>query len=106
MATPGEKLAESLEMRTALALISDASDILRQLLDGGHSVIAGRLAGAFRNNGQEQIADEIVQAMKSSGYSIRELNPFTSKPPVVLYQNERSPYVNRITFHREILGNT
>lgn len=88
---------DPIEMRTALAVISDTSDILRQLLDGGHSVIAGRLAGAFRNNGQEQIADEILQTMKSSGYSIRELNPFTSKPPVVLYQNERSPYVNRIT---------
>lgn len=36
MATPAERLADSL-------------DISRMLLEGGHSTIAGRLAGAFRN---------------------------------------------------------
>ena len=54
------------DMRTALAMIKDASELLEILLDGGHSSIAGRLAGAFRNTGQAQIADEIVQTMQSS----------------------------------------
>ncbi|TGQ13566.1 hypothetical protein [Mesorhizobium sp. M00.F.Ca.ET.217.01.1.1] len=35
------------DARTALAMFSDASDILTRLLEGGHSTIAGRLAGAF-----------------------------------------------------------
>ena len=36
------------EAQVALAGIRDAADVLGRLLDGGHSVIAGRLAGAFR----------------------------------------------------------
>jgi hypothetical protein len=42
----------SAEARAALAMIRDASDVLAILLEGGHSVIAGRLAGAFRNIGR------------------------------------------------------
>ncbi len=34
-----------------MATISDASDVLSALLKGGHSTVAGRLAGAFRNAG-------------------------------------------------------
>jgi hypothetical protein len=40
------------DVRTALATIRDASGVLARLLDGGHSTIAGRLAGAFRNSGR------------------------------------------------------
>ena len=36
------------EARVVLSGIRDAADVLGRLLDGGHSVIAGRLAGAFR----------------------------------------------------------
>src|SRR5208282_874314 len=36
-----------IETQVVLAGIADASDILRRLLDGGHSVKAGHLAGAF-----------------------------------------------------------
>ena len=39
----------SIEMRTALAMIQDSSEILEILLEGGNTKIAGRLAGAFRN---------------------------------------------------------
>ena len=31
-------------------MIRDASKLLARLLEGGHSVIAGRMAGAFRNS--------------------------------------------------------
>ena len=39
------------DLRTALATIRDTSGLLARLLEGGHSVIAGRQAGAFRNSG-------------------------------------------------------
>ena len=85
-----------IELRTVLTLVKDATEILGQLLDGSHTVIAGRLAGAFRNNGQERIADDIIKAMKSAGFSIRETDPFDSKPAIELSSIERSPYANRI----------
>jgi len=84
------------ETRTALALINDSSQILRSLLDGGHTVIAGRLAGAFRNVGHTKIADEIIKTMRSADYVARETDPFEEESPVRLSFRERSPYVNRI----------
>jgi hypothetical protein len=41
------------DMRTALALVRDASDLLSPLLEGGHTAIAGRLAGALRRIGRD-----------------------------------------------------
>ena len=38
----------------------------------GHSVIAGRLAGAFRNMGRERITDDILKAMRAAGYNSYE----------------------------------
>jgi hypothetical protein len=77
---PGFYSNSAVEARTALAMISDASEILHKLLDGGHSTVAGRLAGAFRNIGKNTIADNIVGAMKAVGYSITENDPFEDKP--------------------------
>ena len=48
------------DARTALVLIDDAQDMLRRLLAGGHSTIAGRLAGAFRGMGRTRMADDTV----------------------------------------------
>src|SRR5512140_1800879 len=45
------------DVRAAMATIRDASGLLARLLEGGHSTIAGRLAGAFRNSGRGLIAD-------------------------------------------------
>jgi hypothetical protein len=84
------------DVRAALALIQDSSEILGLLLDGGHSKIAGRLAGAFRNVSREKIAGEIVKTMQKAGYDVRESDPFENKPPVALSIRDRSPYVNRI----------
>jgi fido (protein-threonine AMPylation protein) len=84
------------DMRAVLALISDSSEILAQLLDGSHSVIAGRLAGAFRNIGQNRIADEIVSTMKMADFDVREVDPFENKSTVKLSFREKSPYANRI----------
>ena len=60
------------ETRVVLASIRDASDVIRRLLDGGRSVVAGRLAGAFRHSSRSEIADEILATMKSAGYDVRE----------------------------------
>jgi len=86
----------STDMRAVLALIPDSSEILAQLIDGSHSVIAGRLAGAFRNIGQTRIADEIISTMKMADYDIREVDPFENKLSVKLSFREKSPYANRI----------
>jgi hypothetical protein len=84
------------DTRAALGMVRDASEILPLLLDGGHSTIAGRLAGAFRNIGRERIADAIVKTMKSAGYDVRETDPFESAAPTMLAAREVSPHVNRI----------
>lgn len=84
------------DARAALAIIRDASEVLDQLLEGGHSKIAGRLAGAFRNIGRDRIAEDIVKTMRAADYDVRENDPFKMKSPVILPSRERSPYVNRI----------
>lgn len=84
------------EMRAALAAVPDASDALSRLLDGGHSKVAGRLAGAFRNIGREQIADQILQTMRTAGYTVQETDPFADEAPVKFSPRESSPYVNRV----------
>ena len=84
------------DARTCLSMVKNASELLAKLLDGGKSVIAGRLAGAFRNIGKDEIADNIVITMKSAGYDVRESDPFIDKIPVLLSSREISPYVNRI----------
>ena len=89
--------AQPLVMRAALAAITDASEVLARLLEGGHSTIAGRLAGAFRNIGRVSIADTIVDAMRAAGYTISEADPFKGIPQVVLSLHETSPCVNRVT---------
>ena len=86
----------AIDARAALATINDPSRILAKLLDGGHSTIAGRLAGAFRNNGRDDLADEIVNTMSAAGYDVRESDPFEDRPAVALPTRETSPYVNRI----------
>jgi fido (protein-threonine AMPylation protein) len=64
------------DARAVLATQSEGSDLLERLLDGGHSVIAGRLAGAFRNVGRSRMADDILGAMRAAGYDVRETDPF------------------------------
>lgn len=84
------------DARTSLAMVKDGSILLGKLLDGGHSAIAGRLAGAFRNIGNDKTADTIIKTMKSSGYDVRETDPFEEKLPNILNARETSPYANRI----------
>jgi len=55
-----------LETQVVMASLADASDLLRLLLNGGHSAKAGYLAKAFRQTGRGELADEIVRAMKGA----------------------------------------
>ena len=84
------------DVRAALAMVRDVSGLLARLLEGGHSVIAGRLAGAFRNSGRDRLADEIVKTMAAASYDVRESDPFNDRPSLSLPARETSPYVNRI----------
>lgn len=85
-----------IQMRTALSMVADATDLLSVLLAGGHSVIAGRLAGAFRNIGRDLIADNIVKGMQAADLKVQEVDPFTGRVKVSFGRREVSPYVNRI----------
>ncbi|MGA8556484.1 MAG: Fic family protein, partial [Candidatus Acidiferrales bacterium] len=86
----------STDARTVLTMVRDASGVLARLLEGGHTVIAGRLAGAFRNIGRGRMADEIVKTMLAAGYDVRENDPFEDRRSLVFAAREVSPYVNRI----------
>jgi hypothetical protein len=84
------------DVRAALAMVRDVSGLLARLLEGGHSVIAGRLAGAFRNSGRDRMADEIAKTTAKAGCDVRESDPFNERPSLSLPTREASPYVNRI----------
>ncbi|MCY4265335.1 MAG: cell filamentation protein Fic, partial [Gammaproteobacteria bacterium] len=95
--SPGYFQQNHTDMRTALSMVRDASEVLDRLLERGHSTIAGRLAGAFRNIGCERIADDITNTMRTAGYDMRENDPFEKQIPMILAAREKSPYVNRIS---------
>jgi len=68
--------AKPVEAQVALASLREPSGLLRRLLDGGNSVVAGRLVGAFRRVSRADVAEEIRAAMTGAGYSVRESDPF------------------------------
>lgn len=84
------------EARTVLATVSDASLLLGKLLDGGHSIVAGRLAGAFRSIGNDAIADNIITGMRRANFNVREANPFEQNVVVADAGRIRSPHTHRI----------
>jgi len=94
--SPGLFTNNPTDIRTALMLIRDASDVLTILLDNGHSAIAGRLAGAFRNVGRDRVANEILKAMESAGYNVREADPFADRINPGGTGRPESPYVVRV----------
>ena len=71
------------EARTVLAGVRQVGAIVRRVLAGSHSTIAGRLAGAFRHVGRDAFADEIGRAMRNTEHdSYRETNPFAAADPM------------------------
>ena len=96
--SPGVFAQNPVDLRAVLSMVRDASELLARLLEGGHSTIAGRIAGAFRNIGRDGIADDIVKTMQAAGYTIRESDPFATQHSPVLSSREQSPYGSRIRF--------
>jgi fido (protein-threonine AMPylation protein) len=84
------------ESQIVLASLRDASDLFRLLLDGGNSTKAGYLAGAFRRIGRPELADEIVRAMKRSGYDVRESRPFEATLSIGKPRPGSVPIVGRL----------
>ncbi|MBA6342097.1 Fic family protein [Colwellia sp. MB02u-10] len=85
-----------IQMRTLLSMVTDASEVLSVLLDGGHVTSAGRLAGAFRNIGRDLIANNIIKGMDAVDFKVREVDPFEDKTHITFGRREVSPYVNRL----------
>jgi hypothetical protein len=97
MCSPQMFAQKKIDIRAALSMIHDPAALLVFLLEGGHSSIAGRLAGAFRNLGNTYIADEILKTMQAAGYTVREQDPFVNTQPTLTFSTrEHSPYVNRL----------
>jgi hypothetical protein len=96
VAGPGVFTSHPTELRTVIASRRDLGPLLERLLNGGHSVIAGRIAGACRNIGRDREADEILAAMKAAGYDVRETDPFQGRLPGYVYRRDDSPYTQRI----------
>lgn len=87
-------MRNAIDARTTLSLVRDASELLPILLKNGHTTLAGRLAGAFRNISRDKIANQIIDTVKKADYDIREEDPFESKVDLKLSGRERSPYAN------------
>jgi fido (protein-threonine AMPylation protein) len=88
--------AKPLEARVALASLREPSGLLRRLLDGGNSVVAGRLVGAFRRVSRADVAEEIRAAMTGAGYSVRESDPFVPGQEFGKLTPAAAPIVGRI----------
>jgi hypothetical protein len=84
------------EVQIGLAGIKDSSEVLPRLLDGGHSAIAGRLAGAFRRIGRAAIADGIMKTMRGAGYDLRESDPFSPQQTFGKIKTGAAPIVGRV----------
>ena len=85
-----------IETQVALSSLADAADVLGHLLDGGRTVKAGQIAGAFRRIGRPEFADEIVKTMKRASYGVRESDPFAPEQTFRALPAAVSPIVGRI----------
>lgn len=94
MVSPDYYRLDSLEARTCLASLRDVSPLITAAIDGGHSSRAGRVAGALRSIGRDDMANQLLQTMRQVGYNVTEENPFTEN--VRIETVAVSPYASRI----------
>ena len=94
MAGPDYYRRDALEARTCLASLRDVSPIVSAAIDGGHTTRAGRVAGALRSIGREEMADELLRMMRQVGHTVTEENPF--EDDIRLETFTVSPYASRI----------
>jgi hypothetical protein len=64
------------EVELALRMVKDVSALTKILVQGGHSAIAGRLAGAYRALNENEMAKRIIKDMGIAGFTVKESNPF------------------------------
>lgn len=95
-----------IEAQVVLAALERPSDLIARLLDGGHSAIAGRLAGALRRVGREDVAEDLLHAMKSAGYDVRLSDPFAATAPLGHLGTPTAPIVGRLNAIWESLRET
>ncbi|HUI58576.1 MAG TPA: Fic family protein, partial [Steroidobacteraceae bacterium] len=88
--------AKPIEAQVALSTIREPSGLLHRLLNGGNSVVASRLIGAYRRVGRPEIAEEIRAAMTAAGYAVRESDPFVPGHEFGMLAPAAAPIVNRI----------
>jgi len=84
------------EARAVLAIFRNGPGLIGRLLDGGRSVVAGRLAAAFRNIGRDALADDIIKAMRAADFDVREKDPFERQITIPGAGQAASPYVHRM----------
>ncbi len=70
----------SVDARTVMQLLTDTPTLVGKLLEGGKSVVAGRLAGAFVAVGRQDVATDIVACLRAVDYNVRPTNPFVDQP--------------------------
>jgi Fic/DOC family protein len=87
---------QPIEAQLALASVREPSGLLRRLLEGGNSVVAGRIAGAFRRTNRASVAEEIRAAMTAAGYTVQETNPFTATQVFTQLAPTAAPIVGRL----------
>ena len=94
MVGPDYYRRDALEARACLASLRDVSPIVSAAIDGGHTTRAGRVAGALRSIGREEMADGLLRMMRQVGHTVTEENPF--EEDVRMETFAVSPHVSRI----------
>lgn len=74
--SPAYYIKSAVNARTCLFMLGSAEEILKEVVDEGNTSRAGRIVGALRNVGRDDMADTISNMMTSLGYNIRPEDPF------------------------------
>lgn len=98
--------SNSTDVQLALAPLRDVSELLAILLEGAHSVVAGRLAGALRAIRRAELADQLVDTMRKAGFVVTESNPFDVAPVQLVFSRSESPYVARLRLYWQSMRET
>jgi hypothetical protein len=85
-----------IETQVIASAVQEPSQLLARLLEGGHSTIAGRLAGLFRRLGRTEIADEIVRTMKAADHVVREVDPLEPGRAIYVPRPATPPVIGRL----------
>ena len=98
---------EPIKAEIALRMV-DPTQVIRILLEGGHTSIASRLVGAYRFLGDDNAVRFIENSMAAAGHQLRPESPFTSNQPVFGEGTIRitSPYAARISAQWQVMRET